>query len=191
MFGTFFQDLGISAYFLARPAKDPAVQSAIKATLMCVEMLIFASAARGPSPRRSLGASRRAGSGPGRLLRGATAGRRLWRHRRVGSGAAGRRRRPRFLFDVSDVQSTSQVARGLARRARRADRVAAGAGRGGRSRRRRPRRTRARTRRRRTGKSLWFLPSSDQWQVDGRTTDTLEIAARERGLRPLATGSRL
>lgn len=42
VFGTFFQDIAISAYFLLRPTQEPAVQSAVKATLMCVEMLIFA-----------------------------------------------------------------------------------------------------------------------------------------------------
>ncbi len=116
VFGTFFQDLGISAYFLARPAKDPAVQSAIKATLMCVEMLLFALLHAWAFPAAQFGRVAEGWLGAwGDFYEVQRRERRLWRHRRVGRAPPGVGV-GRVLFDVSDVhRETSQVARGLAR----------------------------------------------------------------------------
>ena len=116
VFGTFFQDLGITAYFLARPAKDPAVQSAIKATLMCVEMLLFALLHAWAFPAAQFGRVAEGWLGAwGDFYEVQRRERRLWRHRRIGRAPPGVGV-GRVLFDVSDVhRETSQVARGLAR----------------------------------------------------------------------------
>ena len=108
---------GISAYFLVHPAKDPAVQSAIKATLMCVEMLIFALLHAWAFPASQFGRVAEGWLGAwGDFYEVQRRERRLWRHRRIGRAPPGVGV-GRVLFDVSDVhRETSRVARGLARR---------------------------------------------------------------------------
>jgi hypothetical protein len=117
VFGTFFQDIAISAYFLLRPTQEPAVQSAVKATLMCVEMLIFALLHAWAFPAAEFGRVNEGWLGEwGNFYEVQRRERRLWRHRRIGRAPPGVGV-GRVLFDVSDVhRETSAVARNLARR---------------------------------------------------------------------------